>query len=164
MKYFENISHEELQILENAISQITLLIAVSDGDVNKEETDWASKLVHIRTYSGDNSLLAFYEEVEANFNIKLNDLINTSPKESEACKAYLSEKLADVNPILAKLEPETAYHLYTSYLSLAKSIAKSSGGFLGFGSISHNEAHLITLPMITPIAQPTVEEEEEDSE
>ncbi len=161
MKHFENISNEELQILENAISQITLLIAVSDGDVNKEEIDWASKLVHIRTYSGDNSLLAFYEEVEANFNIKLNDLIKNSPKESEACKAYLSEKLADVNPVLAKLDPETAYHLYKSYLTLAKSIAKASGGILGFGAISHNEAHLITLSMITPIAQPTVDEEDE---
>lgn len=163
MKYFENISQEALQILENAIAQITLLIAVSDGDVNHEETDWAAKLVHIRTYSGDNSLLAFYEQVEANFNIKLNDLINHSPRESEACKAYLSEKLSAVNPILAKLEPETAYHLYTSYLSFAKSIAKSSGGFLGFGSISKNEAHLIELAMITPIAQP-IDEDEDNAE
>ena len=143
MKYFENISQLELQILEDAISQITLLIAVSDGEVNHEETDWASKLVHIRTYSGDNSLLAFYEEVEANFNAKLNDLINQAPTESAACKAYLSEKLAAVNSVLAKLAPETAYHLYKSYLSLAKSIAKSSGGILGFGSISHNEALLL---------------------
>ena len=95
MRHFENISQAELQILENAISQITLLIAVSDGIINKEEIDWASKLVHIRTYSGDKSLIPFYEQVEANFKIKLNDLIKNSPQDMEACKTFLSEKIAN---------------------------------------------------------------------
>lgn len=158
MRHFENISQEELQILENAISQIALLIAISDGAINKEEIDWASKLVHIRTYSGDKSLIHFYEEVQANFKIKLNDLIKNSPKDSEACKTFLIEKIAQVNPILAKLNHETAYDLYKSYLTLARSVAKASGGILGFGSISKKEAKLIELHMITPIAKPDVEE------
>ncbi len=154
MRHFEKISQAELQILENAISQITLLLAMADGVINKAEIDWALKLVHIRTYSGDKSLIPFYAEVEANFKIKLNDLIKNSPQDMEACKTFLFEKIAQVNPILAKLDPETGYHLYKSYVTLAKSVAKASGGILGIGSISFNEAHLINLPMITPLAKP----------
>lgn len=163
MRHFENISQEELQTLENAVSQIALLIAISDGDINDEETDWATKLVHIRTYSGSGTLHSFYEEVEANFNIKLADLMKNMPKDTEAHKTVLFEKIAQVNPVLAKLDPETAYELYKSYLTLAKSIAKSSGGILGFWSISKEEQKLIDLPMITPIAKPDDFEMEEEA-
>lgn len=163
MRHFENISQEELQTLENAVSQITLLIGISDGEINHEETDWASKLVHIRTYSGSASLYPFYEEVEANFNIKLADLMKNTPKDTESYKTVLFDKIALVNPVLAKLDPYTAYDLYRSYLTLAKSVAKSSGGILGFWSISKEEQKLIDLPMITPIIKPDdhIEEEEE---
>ncbi len=163
MRHFENISQEELQTLENAVSQIALLIAISDGDINQEETDWAAKLVHIRTYSSSATLQSFYEEVEANFNIKLADLMKNTPTDTESYKTILFDKIAQVNPILAKLDPYTAFDLYRSYLTLAKSVAKSSGGILGFGSISKAEQQLIDLSMITPIAKPDDFEESEEA-
>ena len=165
MKHFENISSEELQTLENAVSQIAVLIAGADGKIDKDETDWASKLMHIRTYSGDKSMHDFYEQVEANFNIKLNDLIEHSSKNVAERQAALTASIALVNPILAKLDEETAYHVYHSYVTLAKSVAKAGGGILGFGAISSAEEKLIGLPMITPIAKPAndleIEEDEE---
>jgi hypothetical protein len=164
MRHFENISQEELQTLENAVSQIALLIAISDGNINHEETEWATKLVHIRTYSSSATLRHFYEEVEANFNIKLADLMKSTPKDTEPYKTVLFDKIAEVNSILAKLDPYTAFDLYRSYLTLAKSVAKSSGGILGFWSISKEEQKLIDLPMITPIAKPDDFEEEEEEE
>lgn len=163
MRHFENISQEELQTLENAVAQIALLIAISDGGINQEETDWAAKLVHIRTYSSSPTLQHFYEEVEANFNIKLADLMKNTPKDTESYKTVLSDKIAQVNPILAKLDPYTAFDLYRSYLTLAKSIAKSSGGILGFWSISKEEQQLIDLSMIRPIAKPDDFEENEEA-
>ena len=164
MKNFENISAEDLQILENAVSQIAVLIAGADGQISKEETDWAVKLTHIRTYSGDNSVKDFYKEVEANFNIKIGDLMKNASKDTAKRQLALTADISKVNDILAKLDPETAYHVYHSYVTFAKSVAKSSGGILGFGSISTEEARLIGLPMITPIAQPQSDIQVEESE
>ena len=104
MKHFENITHEELLVLENAVSQIALLIAGADGTVNKEEMDWAVKLTHIRTFSGDQALQNFYAEVEANFNIKLRDLMKLSSQNLAERQATLTVSIAEVNPILAKLD------------------------------------------------------------
>ena len=130
------------------------MIAGADGQIDKEETDWAVKLTHIRTYSGDNSVKDFYKEVEANFNIKIGDLMKNASKDMAKRQSGLIADISKVNDILAKLDPATAYHVYHSYVTFAKSVAKSSGGILGFGSISTEEARLIGLPMITPIAQP----------
>ena len=160
MEHFENISQAELHILENAVSQIALLIAGADGAIDKEEMDWAAKLMHIRTYSGEKSIQRFYAEVEANFNIKLRDLMKLGSQNLTERQAALSASIAQVNPILAKLDAETAYHVYHSYITLAKSVAKSAGGILGFGAISGAEEKLIGLSMITPIAKPVDEKEE----
>ena len=166
MEFFENISPEELQTLENAVSQIAVLVAGADGTIDKDETDWASKLMHIRSYSSDKSIRGFYDQVEANFNIKFRELVKSSTQSTAERQAELSASIALVNPILAKLDERTAYHVYHSYITLAKSIAKSSGGILGFGSISGAEHKLIGLSMITPIAKPESEigEVEEDEE
>ena len=164
MKNFENISAEDLQILENAVPQIALLVAGADGQVDKEETDWAVKLTHIRTYSGDKDVQDFYKEVEANFNIKLNDLMKNASKDTTKRQLGLIAELSKVNPILAKLDPTVAYHVYHSYVTFAKSVAKAGGGFLGFGSISSAEERVMGLPMITPIEQPKSDIAVEESE
>ena len=163
MKHFEKISPEELQILENAVSQIAVLIAGAEGDISKDETDWATKLVHIRTFSGEMALKNFYEQVEANFNIKFREVIKNSPQDLDTRQAALSADIARINPILAKLDEHTAYEMYHSYVTLAKSIAKASGGILGFGAISSAEQKWIGLPMLTPIKKPLpdIEIEEE---
>ena len=164
MKNFENISSDDLQILEDAVSQIAVLIAGADGQIDKDETDWASKLMHIRSYAGDKSVQEFYKEVEANFNIKLRELVKTASKDTAERQAALSKSIAQVNGVLAQLDPHIAYHVYHSYITLAKSIAKSAGGFLGFGAISSAEEKLIGLSMITPIAAPEGEAKIEDEE
>jgi hypothetical protein len=163
MEHFESLSQEELQVLENAVSQIALLIAGADGAIDKEEMDWAAKLMHIRTYSGEKSIQRFYAEVEANFNIKLRDLMKMGSQNVKERQAALSASIAQVNPILAKLDAHTAYHVYHSYMTLAKSVAKSAGGILGFGAISGAEEKLIGLSMIKPIERPIDEKNEEES-
>jgi hypothetical protein len=62
--------------------------------------------------------------------------------------------LEKLNPILAKLDAEVAYLLYHGLLSLAKEVAKASGGFLRIGAVSAAEYVLVELPMLTPIEAP----------
>jgi hypothetical protein len=166
MKYFENLSQAELIQLEEAIPQIAILIAGADGHIDVKESEWAEKLTHIRTYSSSKDLHAFYEQIDANFSIRFNDLVKTLPKDTAERQAVLNEKLSGLNGILAKLEAHVAYHLYDSYVSFAKNIARSSGGILGFGTVSKEESKWMNLPMLNPVAMPKdlieSEEEEED--
>jgi hypothetical protein len=159
MKNLENLTQDEIVQLGNAVPQIAVLIAGADGKIDAEETAWADKLAHIRSYSGEKWLQAFYEQVDANFSIQFKGLVGSLPTDTAARQAALSAELEKVNPILAKLSAEHAYKIYHSYITFAQSIAKASGGFLGFSTVSSDEAAWIELPMITAIPEPPKEAE-----
>lgn len=162
MKFFETLTQEELLHLENAIPQIAVLIAGADGKIDNEEKAWANKLTEIRSYAGNKVLHDFYEDIHINFLIKFNDLVKSLPTNTEERQTELASNLSHLNPILAKLDPRVAYHLYDSYLTFARSIAEATGGFLRFGTVSKAEKDWIELPMITPVPEPPREAEEED--
>ena len=158
MTHFENLTPSELQQLEVAVVQISVLVAGADGTIDAEEAAWADKVAHIRGYSGEEWLQEFYDQVAANFKISFNDMLKALPTDTALRQATLSTELAKLDPILAKLEPKIGYKMYHSYQTLAMSIAKASGGILGFGAVSRAEEKVVHLPMITPIAEPIIEE------
>ena len=162
MTHFENLTPSELQQLETAVVQISILVAGADGAIDAEEAAWADKVAHIRGYSGELWLQEFYDQVAANFKISFNDMLKSLPTDTAFRQTTLSTELAKINPILAKLEPKVAYKIYHSYETLAMSIAKASGGILGFGAVSRDEEKVVHLPMITPIAEPIIEHPTED--
>ncbi len=162
MTHFENLTPSELQQLEEAVVQISILVAGADGSIDAEEVAWADKLAHIRGYSGEQWLQEFYDEVAANFKIRFNDLLKSLPPDTALRQHCLTMEIAKLNPVLAKLDPKVAYKMYHSYQTLAMSIAKASGGILGFGSVSRAEEKVVHLPMITPIAEPIIEHPTEE--
>ena len=148
---FEGISEQEFEALKSGISWITILIAGSDGEIDSDEQEWAKKLTRIRSYSLPNELKDFYAEVGTDFSERLDKYRSEVPADQEARKNLLSDKLASLNPILAKLDNDVATDLYESYISFAKHVAKSSGGFLGMMSISPAEKKLLGLDMLHKI-------------
>lgn len=148
---FSLITEDEKQKLINSIAYVTVLIAGADGKINNAETEWAEKLTKIRSFAHHKALQQFYETVGADFHNKLENLIASLPTDNTLRANYLTEKLAEIDPILQKLPTEYGAILYQSLTSFAKHVAKASGGFLGFATISANEAKLIGLKMLTPI-------------
>ncbi len=161
---FDLISKEEKQQLIDTVSYITVLIAGAEENINQEELEWAEKLTKIRTFSHHKSLQAYYETVGLDFHEKLISLIESLPEDLTLRTNYLSDKIAQTDPILQKLPVEFGALLYRSFTSFAKHVAKASGGFLGIGSISSAEAPLIKLPMLTPVIATIEDDEEEDDE
>jgi hypothetical protein len=162
MTHFENLTPAELNQLEEAVVQISILVAGADGTIDAEEAAWADKLTHIRGYSGEKWLQEFYDEVATNFRIRFNDMLKGLPTDTALRQTTLATEISKVNPILAKLEPKAAYKMYHSYQTLAMSIAKASGGILGFGSVSRAEEKVVHLPMIDAIAEPIIEHPTEE--
>ena len=148
---FENISSENFEKLRSAIAKITVYIAGADNNIDVEETAWAGKLTDIRSYAGPDILNEFYTKVGEDFSDVLTNMIKDLPSDNALRAKQLSNDIAELNPILASLSNEVGAAMYKSYTSFAKHVAKASGGFLGFGSISREEKKLIGLDMLNEI-------------
>lgn len=161
---FKGISENEFNQLREAIALITVLIAGADGEIEKDEKEWALKVTKIRSYSLPAGMKEFYKAVGADFSEVLEATIQkyrNLPVKERSLK--LSEKLSELNDIFAKLDDRRiAAKLYKSFKSFARHVAKSTGGILGFLTIGPEESNLIHLPMLKPIAYFVNEGEEEE--
>jgi hypothetical protein len=160
-QHFSQLSEAEYQKLKDAFAQITVLIAGADGSIEEEETAWAQKITNIRSYKMVEDLKEFYSELSAEFLQKVNQFTTLSSAEPAARNASISASLAELNPILAKLDVKTGAILYSGLKTFATHVAKSTGGLFGFFSIDKSEKALLGLPMIHPIIDPEAETEEE---
>ncbi|MBC7885335.1 MAG: hypothetical protein H7X99_07660 [Saprospiraceae bacterium] len=159
LEQFHALNEEEFVKLKDAIPLITVLIAGADGHYEKDQLVWADKVTKIRGYKMKDAMKSFYQEVGKTFSIKLNLYMDTFPQDVHERNNLIGGRLAQLNPILAKLESHLAAEVYKSFVSFAKHVAKASGGLFGFFAINKEEAKLIGLPMITPIHVSTEEEE-----
>lgn len=155
---FEGLTNEEANLLTDAIPLVTILIAGADGNIDQEEKDWSTKLTKIRGYAHPETLQEYYQKVGDNYEERLTSLINNLPDNVDQRNKLISERLGELNNIFPKLDENLSHRLYESLVSFADHVARASGGFLRFGSISRAEAKLVKLPMITPI-EITPEEE-----
>lgn len=146
------LSAEEREQLYDAIPMITVLIAGADGEITEKETEWAKKITHIRGFNNPEKIQGYYEEVEARFESRVDELVEKLPLDVEKRNAELTEKLSAMNPILNKLGYSYHKKLYNSFLSFAKHVARADGGFMGVFAIDKNEAELIDLSMLEPIS------------
>ena len=139
---------EEYTMLKDAIPLITVLIAGADDNIDTQERAWAEKLTNIRSYSLPELYRPYYEEIGEDFSEKLDKLIADLPTDVEQRAMEISRRMSPLNDILTKLEPPVAAQLYSEWLSFARHVARASGGFLKFWSISAEEKRWIGLPML----------------
>jgi hypothetical protein len=145
---FKNLDAEEYALLKDAIPQIAILIAGADGKISPDETTWAEKVTNIRSYSAREEYQEFYKEVGENFHERLEQLITELPSGVKERAEMISQTLLPLNGVLKKLEPKHAAQIYKELRSFAAHVAKASGGFLKFWSVSAEEKKWIELPML----------------
>jgi hypothetical protein len=150
--------------LKDSLALVTVLIAGADDNIDEQELNWAEKLTQIRSYTKPESLNNFYEDVEQGFHKRLEELIKELPGFVDKRQEVISSRLANLNTILPLLDNEIGHQIYDSLTSFAKHIAKASGGFLRFASISKAEKEWIHLPMVDPIILEELGEEEPETE
>jgi len=158
-QYLNILSTEEINKLKEAHAYIAILLAGADGKIDPRELSWAEKIAHIRSFAGDERLKNFHEEVDHELHAKIEQFLAALPTETKARNQVISDKLAELNPILAALEPAIGAYLYRSYISYAHRIATSSGGILSFFTISAEEKKWVGLPMLAAIVHKLDEEE-----
>jgi len=139
---------EEYDLMKEAIPLITILIAGADENIDTKERTWAEKVTNIRSYSLPEPYHAYYEEVGQHFSEKLDELIAELPANVEERSMEISRRMAPLNDILEKLDPKVAASIYGEWVSFARHVARASGGFLKFWSISAEEKRWVGLPML----------------
>ncbi len=147
----KSLSQTEITELKDAHAYITVLIAGADGNIDKHEVAWAEKIVHFRTVTGEEGFKDFHDAVDAELPNKIQELMASLPGNPKERSEIISQKLANLNPILASLPPATGFYLYKGYTTFALRIARSSGGILSFFSIGPEEKKWVGLPMLDPI-------------
>ncbi len=156
---FGALNESQYNDLKDALVYITVLIAGADGEIDEQELNWAEKLTHIRTYAKPQTLNSYYLDIEKDFDQRVTDLMAKLPDTLTEREDVIVKKLTGLNEILTCVDNDVAFQLYESFTSFATHIAKASGGFLRFGSISSKEKQWINLPMITPVIRDMDEEE-----
>jgi hypothetical protein len=74
--------------------------------------------------------------------------IASLPREARKRTPLILEELKKLNTILSKLDRKFAIQFYESMKDIAKKIAKSSGGVLGYISVDYEESKLMELKVI----------------
>jgi len=155
IKDFERLSAEEHLFMYRVPVMITILIAGADDDIQKKETEAASRMTKLRSEMGDDELMAYYHEVNEAFEQTFQELLIGYPRDAGSRNPMISEQLSLLNDILPKLDPEFAASFYKSIKTFARRVAESSGGVLGFASVSKEEKQWVELDMINDPAQAT---------
>lgn len=155
LKEFSPLTPSEQQAMFDAVPLITILVAGADGDMDEVELSEAQRLADIRSYDSHGRLLAFYEVIDDNLVGRIQTMAKELPVEVQPRQEAIAEQLAKLNDILAKLEEPFGYLYYQSFVTFAKFIAESHGGFLRFMTVSDEEAEVMGLPMLTPVARPS---------
>jgi hypothetical protein len=144
----EQLSGEEFERLVLAIPQVAVLVGGADGDFDESEKAWTSKLVAIRGYNSPDELEPLYNAAAHYVGENLHGFYASYPEQTEARIVRLENELSQLNAIFSKLDPHSARLVYDSLRSLAWHVARTSGGFLRFGSISSTEEKWVSLPML----------------
>ncbi|GAB4497901.1 MAG: hypothetical protein OHK0019_32340 [Saprospiraceae bacterium] len=159
---FQHLKKEEIDALVEAPVLITILVGMADGELDGQERTWSERLLRSRTYNKPKELNEFYRVVAEGFWARVQSEVAHLPNDTEARSSELSERLAKLNPILAKLDLELAADLYKGFVGLAEETAKASGGFLRIGAVSPEEKKWMNLPMLTPIVALKKQQEDKD--
>jgi hypothetical protein len=160
---FKSLLPEEYDLLKDAIPLITILIAGADGNIDTEERTWAEKVTNIRSYSLPEEYRGYYLDVGHNFSDHLDALIAELPNDVVDRQMEIMRRMSPLNDILAKLETKVSAAIYDEWRSFARHVARASGGFLKFWSISAEEKKWIALPMLRSFTwDPNDDTEEEE--
>jgi hypothetical protein len=148
MNSFSHLSADEFSKLVKAPLYIGLLIAEADGEVDHKELEWIEKVTFFRIKTAHHTMRTYYRQanefIKENLNIERSNL----PTNQEEKMNYLSDKLAELKPILAKLDEGFSHRLLDSFHSMALSVAEISGGLLNFFSTNPAEEKWLALEML----------------
>jgi hypothetical protein len=145
---FKVLANEEVETMLMVPILVIILIAGADNEIDDSEIREAISISRLKQKKARLGLIDYYKEVGADFEDKLKVLIQQYPLSAAERNPLIINELEKVNAILPKLDKHFSSEFYASIKDLAKKIAESSGGLLGYMAVGYEESKLIDLKMI----------------
>jgi hypothetical protein len=145
---FEQLDHEESELMYALPIYVSILIAGADGTIDGSEIKKAVSLSGLKTLKARKELLEYYRFVNQDYEDKLKMTIANLPRGAKEREKILIENISKVNDIFPKIEKAFSIKLYASIKDIAKHIAEASGGVFGYMSVGYEESKLLELKMI----------------
>ncbi len=145
---FEPLREDEIDVLIKAPVYVAILIAGADGNIDKSERKEAINVARNKQTRSREQLGDYYKLVGEGFEDNFNQLIDELPAGTDERVSAITKELRKLNFILPKIDKNFSIKLHASLRELAKKIAESSGGVLGYLSVGYEEAKLMELKMI----------------
>ena len=147
---YKDLPEDKKKTLTSLPIIVTFMVAGADNEIDDQERLWAERLIELRASRNDSSLLQYYNDVEKHWDDHFAEHAGHMQRieNNQDRLQHLNGELAKANPIMKELEHDQAIDLYQSLRSYGEHIARASGGFLGFGSISAEEAAVLPLKVL----------------
>ncbi|MBI1307947.1 MAG: hypothetical protein GC181_15190 [Bacteroidetes bacterium] len=149
-----NLSDRERELMLDAPALVGILIGSADGSLSEKEVKRLRDTVHTKAFSEKNDLHHLFKQLdETDFADRVTAIAaETAEKPTIAEKEeFLIERLKGLNKILPKLDSTYSKQYREALHSIAVSVANASGGVMGIGRLTHEEADLIKLPFIDKV-------------
>jgi len=144
----EHLRDDEIEALRKGPLLVSILIAGTDGNIDKNEVKQAISVAHSKKTRAREGLIEFYKKVARDFENELHLLIKELPKTAVESNPIIIRYLKKLNRIIVKLDKSFAINYYGSLKDMAKKVAEASGGIMGYLIVSYEEAKLLELNMI----------------
>lgn len=144
----KNLTNNEKEIMYKVPILVSILIAGADGTIDRSEIKQAVSLSKTKQSKARPGLINYYKEAGQDFEDKLKIMMQQYPVSAQERNPLIIDELKTLNDILPKLDSKFAVEFYESIRDMAKKIAESSGGVLGYMAVGYEESKLIGLDMI----------------
>lgn len=151
IKALERLSPEEQAFMIKVPALIAVLIGGADDDFDEKERALAEKLTRYKahTHHDEQMLVPYFTAVHEHFETQLDNLMHHYPASASLRNPMIAKELESLNSILPKLNRDFAIAFYRSMRSMARRVAESSGGVLGFFAVGKEEHKWMELDMIS---------------
>lgn len=151
VREFGALNSREVELMLKAPIMVCMLIAGADGKIDSRETNKAIAVTR-RKAKSNNALWQYFSVASEDFEEKLQILLQNYPDHAARRNAMLVEELGELNAVLSRVDVSFHKQFYSLLRELAREVASSSGGLLGYNAIDKEEAKYLDLNMINPPA------------
>lgn len=148
ISYFSMLSEDEQQLMFRTPVLVSILIAGADDKFDKREINKSVNLAKSKLTNSREILREYYKLASEDFEARLTDEIDSLPGKATKRNPIIIAELEKLNRILPKLDRSFAIQFYESMKDIARQIATSSGGVLGYLTIHPHEKKYLELNMI----------------
>lgn len=146
---FERLNDREVDLMLKAPVLVCILIAGADGRVDSREIRKAVSVTEKKARSNV-VMWQYFKIAFEDFEDKIRVLLQSYPSASSDRNAVLVSELSGLNQLFPRINPAFNREYYSLLKELAKEVATSSGGLLGYNAIAEEEEKYLGLDMIEP--------------